>query len=105
MYFNHGFSDKTAIEEIVKDFIGIDISGKPLKKVLVEIAIKYDESYKNLQPTYAQFTSQSLRVKYEYIIGRVIGLYELDEMTVENVKKFFWDTTNAFRIVKNSIDP
>ncbi|MSP85745.1 MAG: hypothetical protein EXR18_07985 [Flavobacteriaceae bacterium] len=103
--FNHGFSDETAIEEIVKDFIGIDISGKPLKKVLVAIAIKFDERYKNLQPTYAQFSSQHLKVKFEYIIGRVIGLYELDETNVVNAKKFFWDTANAFRIVRQSKEP
>jgi hypothetical protein len=103
--FNHGFSDEMAIEEIVKNFLGIGIKEKPLKKLLVTIAEKYDERYKNLQPTYAQFSSHHLSVKFQYIIGRVIGLYELNETQTENVKKFFWDTANAFRIVRQSKDP
>ena len=100
--FNHGFSDEKAIEEIVKDFVGIDINGKPLKQVLEEIAIKFDERYKNLQPTYALFSSQNLKVKFEYIISRVIILYELDETNAANVKKFFWDTAIAFRTLRQS---
>jgi hypothetical protein len=103
--FNHGFSDEMTIEEIVKNFLGIGIKGKPLKKLLVTIAEKFDERYKNLQPTYAQFSSQHLSVKFQYIIGRVIGLYDLNETQTENVKKFFWDTANAFRIVRQSKDP
>jgi hypothetical protein len=103
--FNHGFSDEMAIEEIVKNFLGIGIKGKPLKKLLVTIAEKFDERFENLQPTYAQFSSHHLRVKFEYIIGRVIGLYELNETQTENVKKFFWDTANAFQIVRQSKDP
>jgi hypothetical protein len=96
--FNHGFSDETAIEEIVKNYMGIEISDQPLNKVLESMAMKFDERYRNLQPTYAQFSSQHLKVKFEYIIGRVIGLYELDERDVVNVKKFFWDSVNAFRV-------
>jgi hypothetical protein len=103
--FYHGFSDEMAIKEIVKNFLGIDIKAKPLKKLLVTIGEKFDEKYKNLQPTNAQFSSHHLRVKFEYIIGRVIGLYELDERQTDNVKKFFWETANAFRIVRQSKDP
>ena len=102
--FNHGFSDETAIEKIVKDFLDIDLSGKPLKKILVEIALKFDKRNKNLSSTSGQFSSQHLKVKFDYIIGRVIKLYELDETNVVNVKKFFWDTANALRIVRQSKD-
>jgi hypothetical protein len=88
--FNHGFSDEITIEEIVLKYIGVDIREKPLKKVLVSMAVKYDERYKNLQPTYAQFSSPHLRVKFEYLIGRVIGLYELNEEDTGSVKEVDW---------------
>lgn len=103
--FNHGFSDEITIEEIVEKYTGVDIRGKPLKKVLASMAKKFDEKYKNLQPTYAQYTSAHLKVKFEYLIGRVIGLYELDEKSTINVKKFFWDTASALRIVRQSKKP
>jgi hypothetical protein len=103
--FNHGFSDEITIEEIVLKYIGVDIREKPLKKVLASMAVKYDERYKNLQPTYAQFSSPHLRVKFEYLIGRVIGLYELNEDDTSRVKKFFWDTASALRIVRQSKKP
>ena len=103
--FNHGFSDEITIEEIVEKYTGVDIRKKPLKKVLASMATKFDERYKNLQPTYAQFSSPHLRVKFEYLIGRVIGLYELDEEATIRVKKFFWDTASALRIVRQSKKP
>jgi hypothetical protein len=103
--FNHGFSDEITIEEIVEKYTGVDIRKKPLKKVLASMATKFDEKYKNLQPTYAQFSSPHLRVKFEYLIGRVIGLYELDEEATIRVKKFFWDTASALRIVRQSKKP
>jgi len=89
----------------VQKYTGVDKRGKPLKKVLASMAAKFDEKYKNLQPTYAQFTSPHLKVKFEYLIGRIIGLYELDERNVINAKKFFWDTTSALRIVRRSKNP
>ena len=103
--FNHGFSDEITIEEIVLKYTGVDIREKPLKKVLASMATKFDEKYKNLQPTYAQFSSPHLRVKFEYLIGRVIGLYELNEEAKIRVKKFFWDTASALRIVRQSKKP
>jgi len=103
--FNHGFSDEITIEEIVEKYTGVDIKGKPLKKVLASMAAKFDEKYKNLQPTYAQFSSHHLKIKFEYLIGRVIGLYELDEKDTINVKQFFWDTASALRIVRQSKKP
>jgi hypothetical protein len=100
--FKHGFSDELPIEEIVESFLDIKIRDKPLKKVLVKMASKYDKRYKNLQPTYAQFSSQSLRVKFEYLLSRVIGLYELGDIETTSRKKFFWELTSALRTVRMS---
>ena len=103
--FNHGFSDEITIEEIVLKYIGVDIKGKPLKKVLASMAVKYDERYKTLRGPAAQFSAAHMNIKFGYLIGRVIGLYELNEVDTSRVRKFFWDTASALRIVRHSKKP
>lgn len=100
---NHGFSDELPIDEIVNEYLGVDINDKPLKKVLASIASIYDDRYQNIKPHYfANYKLQYLKVKFEYIIDRVIGLYELDELDIMICKEFFWNTASAFRIDRKS---
>jgi hypothetical protein len=100
--FKHGFSDELPIVEILNSFLGIEANDKPLKEVLVKMANEYDDRYKNLQPTYAQFSSQSLKVKFEYLLSRIISLHELNEIDTAAHKNFFWELTSTIRTVRLS---
>lgn len=100
---NHGFSDEIPIAEIVQEYLGVDINDRSLKKVLISIASIYDDRYQIIKPSYfANYKLQYLKVAFEYIIDRVIGLYELDEEDIIICKDFFWNTASAFRIVRKS---
>ena len=105
MLDDHGFSDEITIEEIVLKYTGVDIKGKPLKKVLASMAVKFDERYKNLRGITGQWSAYYLHKKFGYLIGRVIGLYELDKEDTIRVRKFFWGTASALRIVRESKKP
>ena len=100
--FQHGFSDETPIEEILRSHLGIELKQEPLKEVLVKMASRFDSQRQNLQPTYAQFSLQSMKVKFEYLIGRVIRLYELDDLDAANQKKFFWQLVSELKETRMS---
>jgi hypothetical protein len=100
--FQHGFSDETPIEEILRSHLGLELKQEPLKEVLVKMASRFDSQRQNLQPTYAQFSLQSMKVKFEYLIGRVIRLYELDDLDAANQKKFFWQLVSELKETRMS---
>jgi hypothetical protein len=98
--FNHGFSDEKHIGEIIQSYLGLEIKGQALNKVLEKMAYCYDESYGNLQPTYAQYSSFHLCNKFSYLIRRVIDLYQLDDEKVKKSKDFFWKLSDALRTIR-----
>jgi hypothetical protein len=98
--FNHGFSDEKPIGEIIQSYLGLEIKGQALNKVLEKMAYCYDESYGNLQPTYAQYSSFHLCNKFSYLIRRVIDLYQLDDEKVKKSKDFFWKLSDALRTIR-----
>jgi hypothetical protein len=100
--FQHGFSDETPIEEILRSHLGLELKQEPLKEVLVKMASRFDSQRQNLQPTYAQFSLQSMKVMFEYLIGRVIRLYELDDIDAANQKKFFWQLVSELKETRMS---
>ena len=98
--FNHGFSDEKPIGEIIQSYLGLEIKGQALNKVLEKMAYCYDERSGNLQPTYGQYSSFHLSKKFSYLIGRVIELYQLDDEKVKKSKDFFWKLTDSLLIIR-----
>ncbi len=88
-FFKHNFSDETPIQEIAKSFLELDITGKNLTEILPVIAREFHNRYINLQPTYAQFTSQSLKVKFLYIVDRLIDFYNLNKEQKIIIKEYY----------------
>jgi hypothetical protein len=101
----HGFSSDLPIEEIVQTYTGIDIRGKPLKKVMSLLAKIFDLKSQSLQPTYAQWSAHSMREKFSYLIDRIIALYEITEDNKTKVKKFFWELVDALKVVRQAKKP
>jgi len=93
--FKHGFSEETPLEEILEVYLGIDITNKPLDRVLDLVLKEYSSRRKNLQPTYAQFSAESLRVKFRYIIERLLDFYGLHNKEKEERKAAFWKSVEA----------
>lgn len=99
--FKHQFSENKSIEKIINSFLEINIEEYPVKRLILILASKYDERYKSLQPTYALFSSQQLRVNFEYIIVRLLEVYNLSDEESGKLKKLFWDMVE--RLIKVNI--
>ena len=98
--FNHGFSDEKPIGEITQSYLGLEIKGQALNKVLEKMAYCYDERSGNLQPNYGQYSSFHLSNKFSYLVRRVIELYQLDDEKVKKSKDFFWKLSDALRTIR-----
>lgn len=101
----HAFSDDKPIQEIIQSYLNIDISNKPLKKLLGEIAADYDRRYSNTQPTYAAHSIFYLKQKFDYLINRVIELYALDNNNTSKARFYFWELTEALQKVRQAAKP
>ena len=101
----YGFSDEKPIDKIIFDYMGLDINGKPLKKVLVSIAEKYDESYKNLEPSFFRYRVRDLTEMFSYLISRVLSFYDVDEFKATYIKDYFWVLANSLKTVRMAENP
>ena len=104
-FFKHNFSDDTPIQEIAKSFLGLDIIGKNINDLIPLIARKFHKSYINLQPTYAKFTSQSLKVNFSYVLDRLFDFYNLDKEEKIMTKEYYYNLVSQLEENKeNKVD-
>lgn len=87
--FPHGFNDFDPIPEIIDWYLGIDLENCDLNEALRLMAIGFVRKYQSLGATTGQYTSHHLKIKFQYLIERVIIYFE-----EENTKEWqivFWD--------------
>lgn len=92
--FAPGFPNDKPIDEVILFYKGIDIKKYKLTEALELMARRFVYEYVRLQPTYAQFTSHHLRIKFQYLIERVIQYY--GEKNIEKMQLKFWDFATQF---------
>jgi hypothetical protein len=90
-FFNLGIPEHLPIRDVIWKYCGVEINHKSLDEIFEELQKIYTVSRSNLQPTYAQFSSYRLYLRYEYFKKKILELpHWLDE------EKAHWKETVIF---------
>jgi uncharacterized protein YqeY len=73
-YLKHDYPEKKSVEEILKEYLEIDIKNHNLTSLLDEIEKSYQTAKTNIQPTYGQYSSIKILNKYDYIRKQILKL-------------------------------
>ena len=81
-YLKHDYPEKKSVEEILKEYLEIDLINHNLTSLLDEIEKSYQTAITNIQPTYGQYSSIKILNKYDYIRKQILKLdrWSLDEL-------------------------
>lgn len=90
-FLKHGFPENKPIDEILKDYCGIDLKNHNLTTLFDEIEKSYQNDRTNIQPTYGQYSSIKLLNKYDYIKNQIINLkcWSNDELLQNKDRQMF----------------
>ena len=73
-YLKHDYPEKMSVEEILKEYLEIDLINHNLTSLLDEIEKSYQTAITNIQPTYGQYSSIKILNKYDYISKQILKL-------------------------------
>ena len=91
-FFDLGIPEHLPIRVVVWDYCRVEINHKGIDAIFEELHLSYSESRGNLQPTYAQFSSYRLYLRYQYFKKKIL---ELLNWSVTEVK--YWQQNEAFK--------
>ncbi len=73
-YLKHDYPEKKSVEEILKEYLEIDLINHNLTSLLDEIEKSYQTAITNIQPTYGQYSSIKILNKYDYFRKQILKL-------------------------------
>ena len=73
-YLKHDYPEKISVEEILKEYLEIDLINHNLTSLLDELEKSYQTARTNTQPTYGQYSSIKILNKYDYIRKQIFKL-------------------------------
>lgn len=91
-FFDLSIPEHLPIRDVIWDYCRIDIHNKKLHNVFEELQKTYTERKGNLQPTYAQFSSYRLYLRYQYFKKKILNLPHWSDE-----EKAHWKETEIFK--------
>jgi hypothetical protein len=90
-FLKHGFPENKPINQILKDYCGIDLKNHNLTSLFDEIEMCYQADRNNIQTTYGQYSSIKLLNKYDYIKNQILNLdsWSNDELLQNKDRQMF----------------
>ena len=92
-FFDLGIPEHLPIRDVVWGYCKVEINHKGIDTIFDELQKSYTESRGNLQPTYAQFSSYRLYLRYQYFKKKIL---ELPNWSVAEVK--YWGQSETFKL-------
>ena len=90
-FFDLGIPEHLPIRDVIWKYCRVEINHKSLDLIFEELQKIYTVSRGNLQPTYAQFSSYHLYLRYQYFKKKIL---ELPHWSDE--EKAHWEETVIF---------
>jgi len=91
-FFDLGIPEDKPIRDVIWDYCRVEISHKNLDAIFEQLQKTYTSSWGNLQPTYAQFSSIRLNLRYQYFKKKIL---ELPHWSDE--EKVHWKESEIFK--------
>ena len=90
-YLKHDYPEKMSVEEILKEYLEIDLINHNLTSLLDELEKSYQTARTNIQPTYGQYSSMKILNKYDYIRKQILklGCWNHDELVKNQDRQMF----------------
>ena len=73
-FFDLGISEHLPIRDVIWDYCSVEINHKCLDAIFDELQKTYAEKRNNSQPTYVQFSSYRLYLRYQYFKKKILEL-------------------------------
>lgn len=92
-FFDLGIPENIPVRDLVWDYCKVEIENKNLDTIFDDLKNSYLSRINNLQPTYAQFTSYRLYLRYRYFKKKILELPHWPSIEME-----YWSQTELFKL-------
>ena len=92
-FFDLGNTEHLPIRYLIWDFCRVEINHKGLDAIFEELQKSYSERRGNLQPTYGQFSSYRLYLRYQYFKKKILELPNWSDAEVK-----YWEQNETFKL-------
>ena len=92
-FFDLGIPEDQPIRDVIWNYCRVEIENKSLDIIFEELGKTYLSIRNNLQPTYGQFSSNRLFLRYQYFKKKIL---ELPYWTSTEIGQ--WDNTEIFNL-------
>ena len=91
-FFDLGIPSHLPIRDVVWSHCKLEINHKDLDAIFEQLQIIYAERRANLQPTYAQFSSYRLYLRYQYFKKKILELPNWSDTEIK-----YWEQNETFK--------
>lgn len=91
-FYDLGIPEYLPIRDLVWNYCKVEINHKALDAIFEELQKSYTETRGNLQPTYAQFSSNRLYLRYQYFKKKILELPNWSDTEVK-----YWEQHETFK--------
>ena len=92
-FFDLGISEHLPIRDVVWEYCKVEINHKGIDDIFDELQKTYAKIRGNLQPTYGQFSSYRLYLRYQYFKKKIL---ELPNWSNTEIK--YWEQHETFKL-------
>lgn len=92
-FFDLGIPEHLPIRDVVWDYCRVEINHKGIDAIFDELQKTYAERRGNLQPTYAEFSSFRLYLRYQYFKKKILELSNWSDAEVK-----YWGQSETFKL-------
>jgi hypothetical protein len=92
-FFDLGIPEHLPIRDVVWDYCSEEINHKSIDDIFKQLQITYAERRGNLQPTYAQFSSYRLYLRYQYFKKKILALPNWSDTEIK-----YWEQNETFKL-------
>jgi hypothetical protein len=91
-FFDLGIPEHLPFRDVVWDYCRVEINDKGIDAIFNELQKTYAERKGNLQPTYGQFSSYRLYLRYQYFKKKILELPNWSDAEVK-----YWGHHETFK--------
>jgi len=91
-FFDLGIPEDQPINNVIWNYCKVEIENKSLDDIFEELGKTYLSIRNNLQPTYGQFSSYRLYLRYQYFKKKILELPHWSNTEIEN-----WEKRSLFK--------
>lgn len=92
-FFDLGIPEHLPIRQVIWDYCKVEIDKKDLKVIFEDLEKSYTEIRKNLQPTYGQFSSYRLYLRFNYFKKKILESNNWPEVEIQK-----WRDLELFKL-------